>query len=84
MRRIVVNKIIKNYIAEVDYEEALEIMEAAHNRIKTIIDEKENAWEWMFNIMQLAADYKERLHLVAAPQEQYHCKCADYRRNYEN
>ena len=72
------NKIIKNYIEEADYNEVMDIMECANNRMSAIIAEKENPWEWIFSIVQLAADYRNKLHLEAAPHEQYHCNCYDY------
>ena len=71
------NKIIKNYIEEADYNEVMDIMECANNRMRAIIAEKENPWEWLFSIIQLATDYKNKLHLEATPYEQYHCNCSD-------
>ena len=75
------NKIIKDYIKQADYNELLDIMECAHNSILKLIAEKENPWEWMMYIIMMTADYRNRLHLMAAPQEQYHCNCAN--NNYE-
>lgn len=73
------NKIIKNYIEEADYNELLDIMECANNRIVNLVAVKENPMEWLMYVMKVAADYKERLHLVPALQEeQYHCNCVDY------
>lgn len=72
------NKLIKNYIEEADYDELLDIMECANNRIMNVIAKKENAWEWIFYIIKLTNDYKERLHLMATPHEQYQCNCSDY------
>lgn len=75
---MMMNKIIKNYIKEADYDEVLDIMECANNRILNLVAVKENPMEWLMYVMKVATDYKERLHLVLAPQEQYHCNCADY------
>ena len=72
------NKNIKNYIEEADYNELLDIMECANNRILNLVAVKENPWEWLMYVMKVATDYKERLHLVPASQEQYHCNCVDY------
>lgn len=72
------NKIIKNYIEEADYNEVMDIMECANNRITAIIAEKENPWEWIFSIIQVVADYRDRLHLEATSREQYHCNCSNY------
>lgn len=72
------NKIIKNYIEEADYNEVMDIMECANNRITAIFAEKENPWEGIFSIIQVAADYKNRLHLEAVPPEQYYCNCSNY------
>lgn len=73
------NKIIKDYIEKADYDEVFDIMECANNRILNLIAVKENPMEWLMYVMNVAADYKERLHLVPAPQEQYHCNCANYK-----
>lgn len=78
------NKIIKDYIKEANYDEALDIMEAAKNRITTICATTENPWEFILWCIKIAEDYKNRLHLVAAPREEYYCGCANYRRDYEN
>lgn len=76
------NKLIKNYIEEADYNELLDIMECAHNSILKLIAEKENPWEWMMYIIMMTADYRDRLHLMAtAPQEQHYCNCTN--NNYE-
>ena len=71
------NKIIKDYIEQADYNDVFDIMEHANNRILNLIAVKENPMEWLMYIMKVAADYKERLHLVPALQEQYHCNCVD-------
>lgn len=80
------NKIIKDYIEQADYDDAFDIMECANNRILNLVAAKENPWEWLMHVMKVAADYKERLHLVPAPQEQYHYNCADnhYEQIYDN
>lgn len=73
------NKNIKDYIEQADYNEVLDIMECANNRILNMVAVKENPWEWIMYVIKVATDYKERLHLVPAPQEeQYHCNCVDY------
>ena len=63
------NKIIKNYIEEADYNELLDIMECANNRILELGAAKENPMEWLMYAMKLTMDYKERLNLVPVPQE---------------
>lgn len=73
------NKNIKDYIEQADYDELLDIMECANNRILNLVAVKENPWEWLMYVMKVVADYKERLHFAPAPQEQYHCNCADYK-----
>ena len=75
------DKNIKNYIEKANYNELFDIMECANNRILNLVAVKENPWEWLMYTIKVAADYKERLHLVPAPQEQYHCNCAY--NNYE-
>lgn len=75
------NKIIKDYIEQADYDEAFDIMECANNRIINLVAVKENPMEWLMHVIKVATDYKERLHLVPAPQEQYHCNCIN--NNYE-
>lgn len=72
------NKIIKDYIEQADYDEAFNIMECANNRILDLDAIKENPMEWLMYVMKVVTDYKERLHLVPAPQEQYQCNCVDY------
>ena len=72
-------KIIKDYIEQADYDEVFDIMECANNRILNLVAVKENPMEWLMHTIKVAMDYKERLHLVPAPQEQYHCNCADYK-----
>ena len=71
------DKNIKNYIEKANYNELFDIIECANNRILNLVAVKENPWEWLMYTIKVAADYKERLHLVPAPQEQYHCNCAD-------
>ena len=61
----------------VNYDEVFDIMECANNRILNLIAVKENPMEWLMYVMKVATDYKERLHLVLAPQEQYRCNCVD-------
>lgn len=78
------NKIIKNYIEEADYNEIMDIMEAAQNRITTISATSENAWESIFWCIKIVDDYKNRLHLMPVTPESYYCGCANYRRDYEN
>lgn len=73
------NKIIKDYIEQADYDELLDIMECTNNRILNLVAVKENPMEWLMYVMKVATDYKERLRLVPAPQEQYHCNCGDYK-----
>lgn len=73
------NKIIKDYIEQADYDEVFNIMECANNRILDLGAVKKNPMEWLMYVMKVVTDYKERLHLVPAPQEQYHCNCADYK-----
>lgn len=72
------DKIIKDYIQQANYDEVFDIMECANNRILNLVAVKENPMEWLMYVMKMAMDYKERLHLVPAPQEQYQCNCADY------
>lgn len=72
------NKIIKNYIEEANYNEVMDIMECANNRIRAIIAERENPWEWIFSIIKLNADYRDRLHLQATAREELHCNCSNY------
>ena len=71
------DKIIKDYIEQADYDEVFDIMECANNRILNLVAMKENTWEQLMYTIKVAADYKERLHLIPAPQEQYHCNCVD-------
>ena len=71
------NKIIKDYIEQADYDELLDIMECANNHILNLVAAKEKPMEWLMYVMKVAVDYKERLHLVPALQEQYRCNCAD-------
>ena len=75
------NKIIKNYIEEADYNELFDIMECANNRILDMGAVKENPWEWAIYVIKVMTDYKNRLHLMPIPQEQYHCNCTN--NNYE-
>lgn len=78
------NKTIEDYIKEASYDEAMDIMEAAQNRITTISATPENPWESIFWCIKIAENYKNRLHLMPTPREQYYCGCANYRRDYEN
>ena len=77
------NKIIE-HIKEATYSEAMDIMEAAQNRITTICATTENPWESIFWCIKVAEDYKNRLHLMPITPELYYCGCANYRRDYEN
>ena len=78
------NKIIKDYIKEANYDEALDIMEAAHNRIINICATTENPWEFISLCIKAAADYKNRLHLILTSPEEQGCGYANCRRDYEN
>ena len=75
------NKIIKDYIEQADYNELFDIMECANNSILNLIAAKENPWEWAMYVVKAMTDYRGRLHLMPAPQEQYHYNCAY--NNYE-
>jgi len=39
------DKIIKDYIEQADYDEVFDIMECANNRILNLVAMKENTWE---------------------------------------
>lgn len=77
------NKIIE-HIKEASYNEAMDIMEAAQNRITTICATTENPWESLFWCIKVAEDYKNRLHLMPISLEPYDSGYANCRRDYEN
>lgn len=71
------NKNIKNYIEQADYNELIDIMEAAQNRLITIVATEKNPWGSIFMAAKLAIDYRDRLHIAAVPRAEYHCNCAE-------
>lgn len=71
------NKEIKEYIDNADYNELMEIMEVANDRILSKYEITDNSWGAIFSEVLIAANYNQRLHLTFSSPKTGTCNCAN-------
>jgi len=71
------NKEIKEYIDNADYNELMEIMEVTNDRILSKYIITDNFYGAVFSALSIAAEYDRRLHLTFSPPKTGTCNCAN-------